>query len=90
VGAVSLLSISFLPYVSHHKRTFGTLGRVMMVALLIVLLASLLVGLFWEVCFVISLAYVVSPLLVPAAKRSEISEFVSEWRKEQSDGLQSG
>ncbi len=87
VTVVSLLNMSFLPYVSHHKRSFGTTGKVVMGIVLLALVTTPFVGVFWELCFLISITYLISPMLVPRAKRSEIRAFVTQWRKEQSESL---
>lgn len=83
VVTVSLLNVSMIPYIGHHKRQMTPLLRGIMAAILLGLVVTPWLGLFWDFTFALSIVYLLSPLWIPAEERGRIRTFLQGWRDEE-------
>jgi CDP-diacylglycerol--serine O-phosphatidyltransferase len=81
VMGVSLLNLSFLPYVGHHKRRFSRRQVTGLCAILLIMTLALSLGLFWDAFFVVAVLYLISPLFVPKEDSRRYWKFVKKWRQ---------
>jgi len=78
---ISLMNVSFMPYIGHHKRTFTSIQKGVMALLALLLIGSLFIGRLWDIIFAIGLLYLLSPwFMVPKADKEKFYQFVAEWK----------
>ncbi|MFH1073389.1 MAG: CDP-alcohol phosphatidyltransferase family protein [Nanoarchaeota archaeon] len=80
---VSILNISFIPYIGHHKRKFSLWQKAIFLLMLAILAIAIFFGLFWDVLFVYVILYLLSPAyLIPTKERVKIHRFIKKWKSE--------
>jgi len=79
---LSFLNISIIPYIGHHKRKFGNGLKTMIGLMLIILIASLFFGLFWDVLLIYAIIYLLSPLYIPKKEKKKLKKFIADWKKQ--------
>jgi CDP-diacylglycerol--serine O-phosphatidyltransferase len=79
---VSVLNVTLIPYIGHHKRKINFATKIILILLVIGVITSAFVGYFWEALLAISILYLLSPLFIPKKEKTEIKKFIEEWKKE--------
>jgi CDP-diacylglycerol--serine O-phosphatidyltransferase len=83
VLAMSVMNVTIIPYMGHHKRKFGILLKTILVLALLVAIAALFYGYFWDVLLVYALLYLLSPVYAISRKqRKKINKFITEWKSD--------
>ena len=83
VLAMSIMNVTIIPYMGHHKRKFSILQKAMLIIAPIIAIAALFYGYFWDLLLLYALLYLLSPIYAIRKKeRKKINKFIEEWKSD--------
>ena len=73
---LGMLNISFLPYFGHHERKLSNFEKVIIGGVIILFVGSIFLNLAWDIVFVLSIFYIISPFFIPKNEKNKIKKFI--------------
>lgn len=78
---MSIMNITIIPYVGHHKRKLGIRTKAVLAVMTLIFIASIKFGYVWDVMLAYSIFYLLSPFyLIKRKEKREIKRFIREWK----------
>jgi CDP-diacylglycerol--serine O-phosphatidyltransferase len=86
VIAVSIINIMLFPYFGHHNRKLSTVFKISFFSLVIILIVAIPLGFAWDVLFLYSLYYIISPIFYPGKEqRKKLKQFIIDWKRSEAE-----
>jgi len=81
---MSIMNVTIIPYIGHHKRKFGVRTKAILGIMMMIFIVSIKFGYVWDVLLAYSIIYFLSPFyLIKKKEKRKINKFIREWKKDE-------